>query len=189
MPRSDIGAGCIAAADESRPAQSEDTGIAVEQCRAWLNWAAAQVEECLASDNLARSQLLAALTEVLSPGPARSDAASAPSGDGASGPMEAVVIAVQAHDRATQGLSHVADSLRALRAQLGDAKCADSAESWRALRDTQIRAFSMAQERALFARLVAGDDDGRLDAEMETEGTVELFTIDPGPHDPGPHEP
>ena len=182
MPRPDIGAGYIAAADEPHPGQSEDTGIAVDQCRAWLNWAAAQVEECLASDNLARSQLLAALTDVLSPGPPRSGAAPTPSGDGVNGPMAAVVIAVQAHDRATQGLSHVADSLRALRAHLGDAQRADSAESWRALQETQIRAFSMAQERALFARLVAGGGDGRLDADLESEGTVELFTIDAGPH-------
>ncbi len=180
MPRPDIGTGGIAAAGESRPAQSQDARVAVEQCRAWLNWAAAQVDECLASDNLARSQLLAALTDVLGPGPARAAAAQAQSGDGVSGPMEAVVVAVQAHDRATQGLSHVADSLRALRAQLGDSQHADSAESWRALRDTQIRAFSMAQERALFARLVEGVDDGSHDADTESEGTVELFTIDGG---------
>jgi hypothetical protein len=183
MPRPDIDRGRIDAADKSHSAQPEGTGIAVEQCRAWLNWAAAQVDECLASDNLARSQLLAALADVL-PAPAGPGAALAPSGDGVSGPMEAVVIAVQAHDRATQGLSHVADSLRALHVQLGDARRADSPDSWRVLRDSQIRAFSMAQERALFARLVAGGEDGRLDADMESEGTVELFTIDSGLHEP-----
>jgi hypothetical protein len=184
MPRPDIGAGRIGATDKSNPSQPEATGIAVEQCRAWLSWAAAQVDECLANDNLARTQLLAALADVLSPAPTRYGSALAPSGDSVSGQMEAVVIAVQAHDRATQGLSHVADSLRALRAQLGDAERADSADSWRVLRDAQIRAFTMAQERALFARLVAGGDDGRLDAEMESEGTVELFTIDTGLHEP-----
>ena len=183
MPRPDIGAGRSSATDKSRPAQPEAAGIAVEQCRAWLNWAAAQVDECLASDNLARSQLLAALADVLPP-PTRSGAALAPPGDGVIGPMGAVVIAVQAHDRATQGLSHVAESLRALRAQLGDAERVDSADSWRALREAQIRAFSMAEERALFARLVAGGEDGRLDADMESEGTVELFTIDTGLHEP-----
>ena len=183
MPRPDIDAGRSRATDKQRPAQPEGAGIAVEQCRAWLNWAAAQVDECLAGDSLARSQLLAALADVL-PAPTGSGAALAPSGDGVSGPMEAVVIAVQAHDRATQALSHVAESLRALHAQLGDAQRADSPDSWRVLRDTQIRAFSMAQERALFARLVAGDDDGRLDADMESEGTVELFTIDTGRHEP-----
>jgi len=164
MPRPDIDAGRSSATDKSRPAQPEAAGIAVEQCRAWLNWAAAQVDECLAGDNLARSQLLAALADVL-PAPTGSGAALAPSGDGVSGRMEAVVIAVQAHDRATQGLSHVADALRALHAQLGDAERVDSADSWRVLREAQIRAFSMAQERALFARLVAGGDDGRLDAD------------------------
>ena len=52
------------------------------------------------------------------------------------------------------------------------------------LREAQIRAFSMAEERTLFGRLVAGGDDGRLDADMESEGTVELFTIDTGLHEP-----
>jgi hypothetical protein len=60
----------------------------------------------------------------------------------------------------------------------------DSADSWRVLREAQIRAFSMAEERALFARLVAGGEDGRLDADMDSEGTVELFTIDTGLHEP-----
>jgi hypothetical protein len=183
MPRPDIDACRSGATDKSRPAQPEPSGIAVEQCRAWLNWAAAQVDECLASDNLARSQLLAALADVL-PAPTRSGAAPTSSGDGVIGPMEAVVIAVQAHDRATQGLSHVAESLRALHAQLGDTERVDSADSWRVLREAQIRAFSMAEERALFARLVAGGEDGRLDADMESEGTVELFTIDSGLHEP-----
>jgi hypothetical protein len=181
MPRPDIEAGRGSATDKPRPAQPEAAGIAVEQCRAWLNWAAAQVDECLASDNLARSQLLAALADVL---PATgSGAALAPSGDGIDGPMEAVVVAVQAHDRATQGLSHVADSLRALHAQMGDAERVDSADSWRVLREAQISAFTMAQERALFARLVAGGEAGRVDADMESEGTVELFTIDSGLHE------
>ena len=184
MPRPDSDAGRNSATDKLRPARPEAPGIALEQCRAWLNWAAAQVDECLASDSLARSQLLAALADVLNPAPTRSGAALAASGDGVVGPMEAVVIAAQAHDRATQGLAHVADSLRALHAQLGDAECADSADSWRVLREAQIRAFSMAEERALFGRLVAGGDDGRLDADMESEGTVELFTIDTGLHEP-----
>jgi len=184
MPRPDIDAGRIGATDKPGTARPEAAGIAVEQCRVWLNWAAAQVDECLAGDNRARSQLLTALADVLGPAPTRSGTALAPSGDGVSGPMEAVVIAAQAHDRATQGLSHVADSLRALHAHLGDAERADSADSWRVLRDAQIRAFSMAQERALFVRLVAGGDDGGLDADMESEGTVELFTIDSGLHEP-----
>ena|ERR1700676_5153576 len=175
MPRPDIDAGRIGGTDKSRPAQAEATGIAVVQCRAWLKWAAAQVDACLASDNLARSQLLAALADVLSP---------APPGGGGNGQMEAVVIAAQAHDRATQGLSHVADALRALEAQLGDAERADSAESWRMLRETQIREFSMAQERALFARMVAHEGESTHEADIDPEETVELFSIEPGLHEP-----
>ena len=184
MPRPEFDADRMDGTDKSRPAQPEATGIAAVQCRAWLKWAAAQVDECLAGDNLARSQLLAALADVLSPGPTRSGSEPAPSGDGGNGQMEAVVIAVQAHDRATQGLSHVADALRALEAQLADAERADSAESWRMLRETQIRAFSMAQERALFARMVAHEGESTHEADIDPEETVELFTLEPGLHEP-----
>jgi hypothetical protein len=82
-----------------------------------------------------------------------------------------------------QGLTHVAEALRALHAQLGDARRADSAESWRTLRETQYRAFTMAQERALFTRMVARED-GACEAEADEEGTVELFAIDPGLEQP-----
>ena len=70
-----------------------------------------------------------------------------------------------------QGLVHVKESLRALQAQLGDARHADSADSWRELREKQYRAFSMPEERLLFARMVAREDeDVRLEAGMDTGG-------------------
>jgi hypothetical protein len=41
----------------------------------------------------------------------------------------------------------------------------------------------MAQERALFTRMVARED-GACEAEADEEGTVELFAIDPGLEQP-----
>jgi hypothetical protein len=123
--------------------------------------------------------LLAALGDAIGPAQPQSGSAPAPA-DSVSGKMSAVIIAVQLHDRVMQGLTHVAESLRALHAQLGDARRADSAESWRMLRETQYRAFSMAQERALFARMVADEGESTRAAETDPEETVELFAIDPG---------
>src|SRR5258706_9842842 len=111
MPRPDSDAGRNSATDKLRPARPEAPGIALEQCRAWLNWAAAQVEERLASDNLARSQLLAALADVLNPAPTRSGPALGASSDGVVGPMQPDVIQAQAPGRATQGLPPAAHSL------------------------------------------------------------------------------
>ena len=94
--------------------------------------------------------------------------------------MAAVIVAVQGHDRVMQGLSHVAQSLRGVHRQLGDARCADSPEAWRSLRDQQIRSFSMAEERTLFARMVVGDSCH--DAPAHPDDTVELFAA---AHDSG----
>jgi len=184
MPQPDVKAGRIAEADKPRSGQPEAAGVAMEHCRTWLNWAAVHIDGCLANDKLASGQMLAALADALGPAQTRSGAAPAPAGDPAGGRIAAVVIAVQAHDRVIQGLTHVADSLRALHSLLGDAERADSAESWRLLRETQIRAFSMAQERALFARLVAQEGESTHEAESDPEETVELFAIDPGLHEP-----
>jgi hypothetical protein len=171
-------AGRIGETDEPRSARPEATGFAVEQCRAWLNWAAAQIDVCLTSDSLASAQMLAALAEALGPAHPRPGFVPAPAGDTVDVKMSAVIIAVQSHDRVMQGLTHVAESLRALHVQLGDSRRADSAESWRTLRETQIRAFSMAQERALFARMVAHEGESTHEPDMDPEETVELFTID-----------
>ena len=152
---------------------SESTsGVAAAQCRDWLQWAEAQINACVASDALAMSELLASLAQLLGHAPA-------------SPPLSAVIIAVQAHDRVMQGLVHVKESLHALQAQLGDARHADSADSWRELREKQYRTFSMPEERLLFAHMVAHEDEneawrksGRIPVEA---AAVELFTADEGP--------
>lgn len=147
------------------------TGVAASQCRDWLQWAEAQIDACVAGDALAMNELLASLAELLGHAPAGTQ-------------MSAVIIAVQAHDRVMQGLVHVKESLHALQAQLGDARHADSADSWRELREKQYRTFSMPEERLLFARMVAHEDEdeawrksGRIPAEA---AAVELFTTDDG---------
>jgi hypothetical protein len=81
----------------------------------------------------------------------------------------------------------VAESLRTLEAQLGDAQRAGSADSWRDLSETQIRSFSMPQERELFARMLAMSEDAERkadEADVDPEGTIELFKIDPDLHEP-----
>lgn len=185
MAPAEIKAGSAGAGGRPNSAQPEAGGVAVEQCRAWLSWAAAQVDACLISDKLASAQVLAAIGDVLAPPRAPAGSAPAPAGD-ADGKMSAVIIAVQSHDRVMQGLAHVAESLRTLEAQLGDAQRAGSAESWRDLSETQIRAFSMPQERALFARMLAMSGDATREADeadVDSEGTIELFTIDPDLHE------
>jgi hypothetical protein len=185
MPLPEFQAGRMGEIDEPRSAQPVASGVAVEQCRTWLNWAAAQIDACLASDSLASSQMLDALAEALGPAQPRSGPAPSPADDSVSAKMSAVIIAVQSHDRVMQGLTHVAEALRALHAHVGDAQRADSAESWRTLGEKQYRTFSMAQERALFARMVAHEGESTREAEMDPEETVELFAID----DPDLHQP
>jgi hypothetical protein len=98
--------------------------------------------------------------------------------------MAAVIIAVQSHDRVMQGLTHAAESLRGLQALLGDARRADSAEAWRMLRETQLRAFSMPQERALFTSMVAPEGESPREADLDPQETVELFVADHGLFEP-----
>jgi hypothetical protein len=154
----------------------EPSGLAVAHCRDWLQWAAAQVDACVASDKLAMNELLAALSVLM--GSAR--AATAASRQGTDGKLSAVIMAVQTHDRVMQSLVHVTESLRALQGQLADARHADSADSWRLLREQQFRSFSMPEERALFARLVAGEDETRRNPGGIGAGSVELFAGDDG---------
>lgn len=148
----------------------ESDGIALEQCRTWLAWAAVQVDQCLADDKPACDQLLRSLGEMLEPPSA------ATSRDQH---MSDVVVAVQSHDRVMQRLTHVSDSLRMLHEHLGDARRAHSPDSWLELRQRQLRAFSMADERALFIRIVAPDEGGREPAAGPDE-SVELFVFEDG---------
>src|SRR5271170_3942560 len=105
---------------------------AMEHCRAWLDWAATQVDLCLTEDKPACNRLLESLTAALEPRAAHTEA---PGESSISEKMAAVVVAVQSHDRVMQQLSHVRDALRLLHAHLGDADRAESGESWGRLGD------------------------------------------------------
>jgi hypothetical protein len=172
-------------APEPQSAQSEPAGRAVERCRAWLDWAATQVSICLTNDSAACDQLLAALDQMLraaqrGSAPAMDAAAEPPGNDTIEQKMSAVVIAVQSHDRLMQQLTHVAEALRGLHAHLGDAPRAELSESWQMLGKQQLRAFSMPEERALFARMVGidGDIGSEHDAASASPVAVELFSTD-----------
>ena len=154
--------------------QPESPGVGAEQCRAWLEWAAAQVDACLADDKPACDQLLGSLAKLLDP--ADSTVIQKTS---------AVVVAVQSHDRVMQRLTHVSQSLRRLQEHLGDAGGARSADSWRMLREHQLQAFTMAEERALFLRIAArGDVAGQEFAanlqETHQEEAIEIFLPERG---------
>ena len=155
----------------------ESPGVGAEQCRAWLDWAATQVDTCLAGDAAACSQLLASLDDLM--GLPQLVAQGGTSGADAAldRKMSAVIIAVQGHDRVMQGLTHVAQSLRALRRHLGDPRCAESSEAWRRLREQQMQSFSMSEERALFARMLAHDSCEN--AAGNPDAAVELFGTEP----------
>jgi len=148
----------------------ESDAIAVEHCRAWLAWAAVQVDQCLAADKPACNQLLRSLGEMLEPAAAAMRVGQC---------MTEVVVAVQSHDRIMQRLMHVSDSLRLLHEHLGDARRAQSPDSWRQLREHQLRAFSMAEERALFTRIVAPDEGGG-EIAVGSDESVELFVSKDG---------
>lgn len=155
------------------PVPAEPAGFATEQCRAWLTWSAAQIEACLDGDVQASSQLVVSVSEALRPAAECSPAT-------ADEKMAAVIVAVQSHDRLTQTLHHVVLALRALHEHLGDSRRVRSAESWRALRDAQFRAFSMREERALFTALVAQHDERSPEGESGAQCAVDLFSDDVG---------
>jgi hypothetical protein len=183
MPQLDsAAAGGDCAGGMARTTQSDATGFAAEQCRAWLEWAATQVDLSLASDATACSQLLASLDDLMGPAQLGKQGGGPPADEAVDRKMSAVIVAVQGHDRVMQGLAHVAQSLRALGRHLGDARCAESSEAWRRLREQQMQAFSMAEERVLFARMLAHDSCEN--AAANPDDAMELFGTDHGSVDP-----
>jgi hypothetical protein len=80
------------------------TGVAAAQCRDWLQWAAAQIDACVASDARAMNQLLASLAALMGSAPR---AAAVTPHEPEDAQLSAVIMAVQAHDRVMQGLVHV----------------------------------------------------------------------------------
>jgi hypothetical protein len=159
-----------------RFAERDATGNVVDQCRTWLDWAAAQISDSLASDTAANHQLLASISKMMGPGKSGADRAQGAGAPAEDRNMSAVITAVQAHDRVMQGLAHVAQSLRELSAHLGDCGRIDSAEAWRELRERQFRVFSMHEERMLFARMVGGNVDGS--SVRDSFEVVELFATE-----------
>jgi hypothetical protein len=149
---------------------------ALRHCRDWLGWAAAQVDACMGIDNTAMDQLLASLDDLIGSNGAGS-AGGAPSA-AAQEKLSAVVMAIQAHDRVMQGLTHLADSIRSLAAQLALPSTAGSEEAWQQLRERQFRTFSMAEERALFSRMVAHESDAFRDSGCPSSAAIELFSSD-----------
>jgi|HubBroStandDraft_6_1064221.scaffolds.fasta_scaffold774892_2 hypothetical protein len=178
MPPSESTTGRWGAPNEQSPASAESSGLAVAQCREWLGWAAAQVDACVSADKLAMDELLASLKNLM--GPAVCSATTAKHDIAAIEKLSAVITAVQTHDRVMQGLAHVTDSLRALQGQLGDARQAASADAWRALRERQFRAFSMPEERTLFARMVAHEEEASREVGTVPAEAVEFFTTGHG---------
>jgi hypothetical protein len=178
MLPSESNAGRSSETDRQNSAPTASTGLARARCREWLTWAAAQVDACVNSDKLAMNELLASLADLM--GSAPRTVTTTPHNVAANGKLSAVIMAVQAHDRVMQGLIHVTESLRSLQGQLGDARHADSADSWRALREKQFRAFSMPEERTLFARMVAHEDEAWREVGWIPVEAVELFTTDDG---------
>jgi hypothetical protein len=148
---------------------------ATEHCRAWLDWAATQVDLCLTEDKPACNRLLESLTAALEPGPPPRADAEVVGEASMSQKMAAVVVAVQSHDRVMQQLTHVRDALRLLHAHLGDANRAESGESWAKLREMQMREFTMTEERALFSRLAAHEEKDWLEVTVHPDETIELF--------------
>jgi hypothetical protein len=139
---------------------------------------------CLAADKPACDQLLDSLADMF--GPAAAGGARPPGDSTTCQKVSAVVVAVQSHDRVMQRLTHVAEALRRMHDHLADPARAQSAESWRQLREGQLREFSMAEERALFGHMVLQEGEpGHPDAAdphlaVNPEDSVELFVADGG---------
>jgi hypothetical protein len=179
MPHPDAAAaGGDCAGGMARAAKLDAAGFAAEQCRAWLEWAATQVDLSLASDATACGQLLASLDDLLGLAQLGTQGGASRADEAVGRKMSAVIVAVQGHDRVMQGLAHVAQSLRALHRHLGDARSAGSSDAWRRLREQQMQKFSMAEERVLFARML--EHDWCESAAENPDDTVELFGTEPG---------
>lgn len=153
---------------------TESAAPVSRECRQWLNWAAAQIEDCQRMDCVAMDALVALLRPLMHAPP---DAQSGSDGDGQRIPAADLVIALQSHDRIIQALTHVADSLRALDKHLADPMEAGSPAAWQRLREQRFSAFSMASERELFARLL-GHHDAHAQPAAEF-GCVDLFEDEP----------
>lgn len=185
--------GSTSLADRLRADTCAPADACVREVRPWLDWAATQIGASLAADEIACRTLLAALEAVLptvpgdSPAGAACDVASQAAIElSAEQKMSAVVVAVQSHDRLMQQITHVAAALQRLYEHLGVPAQAESREAWVTLRETQTKAFSMSEERALFAGIVGGPGV-QADAQLprpRPSPAVDLFDEWPDPAGP-----
>lgn len=146
--------------------------------RAWLAWAAAQIDASLTRDRGAMENLVTAvlvIIEELHNAMSLVSTGGRPTSelDRIASHAAAMVVAVQSHDCLAQQLSHVADALRSLAAIAP----APSESDWAALRRRQWQRFSMPEERELFQRMVPDVGGGDRPAASDTCGqpSVELF--------------
>lgn len=165
----------LCAADELRQPVVPPDDIAQAHCRVWLDWAVTQINRSLANDTAACERLLGALDAMMTAASVGLPATS-PANDLIGQKMSEVVVEVQSHDRLMQQLTHVAESLRSLHEHLADPRNAGSPDAWSRLHAKQLRAFSMSEERALFADIVgmSNHHDEALHG-TSSNATTELF--------------
>ncbi len=180
LPPESTGQG-LSEAELSR-ARIESKVIDAVQFGAWLGWAATQIEASLAIDAESCNRVLASLAELLGAAEACAKAAPSTPRQAVERDMCAVIVAMQAHDRVTQGFVHVAQSLRSLHEYLRNTRSTGTAESWRLLCEKQLRAFSMAEERILFARMVAIETPD--EAAADPPENAEMFFTELRPDQP-----
>jgi hypothetical protein len=133
-----------------------------------------QINRSVADDTAASERLLAALEGLIQAASGRLPATS-PADELIRQSMSEVVVEVQSHDRLMQQLTHVAESLRGLHEHLEDPRNAALPDAWRRLRENQSRAFSMTEERVLFAAIVGKSSNDDVSRDAHLGETIELF--------------
>ena len=135
-------------------------------------------EEVVSLLGLAASQIEVALREAEPP---VAELAALVAGLGATPEGAAAVTALQFHDRLTQRMTHVRDTLASLAKFLDERAHHGPGSNWERLRADIRRQYSMEQERLMFDLLVGGATPDQVLAalsEMRTNGAashVDLF--------------
>lgn len=171
-------------ADELRQAVIHPDDTALAHCRVWLDWAVTQINRSLANDTAACERLLAALDAMMQAASGGLPETS-PADAWIAQKMSEVVVEVQSHDRLMQQLTHVGESLRGLHEHLADPHNAASPDAWRVLGEQQLRAFSMTEERALFAAIVGMSNHHDKDSHLTNPAAnIDLFDEPHGTDEP-----
>jgi len=134
----------------------------------WLDWAAAQIEAALALDRDAMELLVSSVRAII--------AALDPAPNSVAPHTASMIAAIQSHDRLSQQLSHVVAALQTL-GTLAASVPAPTASDWAALRQRQLRSFSMREERELFRRMVPAGMVGDCadEADNGSSQAIEIF--------------